>query len=227
VDEDKLQSRIGYRFSDPDLLRRALTHRSAGTEHNERLEFLGDGALNFTIARWVFDAFPREREGILSRLRARMVCTETLAEVAEELALGDLVYLGSGERKAGGHRRESIMADAVEAIVGAVLLDGGVEAMQAVVHRLWTDRVAGLDPRSVNKDPKTRLQERLQARGQPLPAYQLVETAGADHDQRFFIECRVAERSPVRGEGSSKRRAEQDAAQRMLERMDQEEDGDD
>ena len=223
MDEAKLQEYIGYRFEDTGLLRQALTHRSAGTAHNERLEFLGDGALNFTVARWLFDASPREREGILSRLRARLVCTETLAEVAEDLSLGDLVYLGSGERKAGGHRRESIMADAVEAVIGAVLLDGGESAMQGVVHRLWAARVASLDPRSVNKDPKTRLQEHLQAQGQPVPTYQLVETAGADHDQRFFIECRVTNHAPVRGEGSSKRRAEQDAAQKMLARITAEE----
>jgi ribonuclease-3 len=216
VDEGKLQDRIDYRFGDPDLLRQALTHRSAGAANNERLEFLGDSGLNFTVARWLFEAFPREREGVLSRLRARLVCTETLAEIGEELELGALVYLGPGERKAGGHRRESILADSVEAVLGAVLLDGGVGAMESLVHRLWAQRVQGLDPRSVNKDPKTRLQEHLQSQGLALPEYQLVETVGAEHQRRFFIECAIADHEPVRGEGTSKRRAEQEAAQRML-----------
>ncbi len=219
MDEAVLQRRIGYELTDPALLRRALTHRSAGGENNERLEFLGDGALNFCVARWLYEAFPREREGVLSRLRAGLVCTETLAAIAEELELGQLVYLGPGERKAGGHRRESILADAVEALVGAILLDGGVMAMEEVVHRLWADRMASLDPRSVTKDPKTRLQEFLQAAGQPLPEYRLVEAAGAEHARRFYIECSVIGHEPVRGEGSSKRRAEQEAARRMLARL--------
>ncbi|KPV41693.1 hypothetical protein AN478_01020 [Thiohalorhabdus denitrificans] len=216
MDEATLQARIGYSFQDPDLLRRALTHRSAGPQNNERQEFLGDAALNFTVASWLYERFPQEREGVLSRLRARLVCTEALAEIAEELELGKLVYLGPGERKAGGHRRESILADSVEALLGAVLLDGGVEAMQGVIHRLWEGRIADLDPRSVNKDPKTRLQEHLQSQGQPLPEYQLVEAVGADHQRLFYIECTVVGYDPVRGEGSSKRRAEQEAAQRML-----------
>ncbi|MFA9461724.1 ribonuclease III [Thiohalorhabdus methylotrophus] len=219
MDEASLQARIGYSFRETDLLRRALTHRSAGTQNNERQEFLGDAALNFTVARWLYERFPKEREGVLSRLRARLVCTEALAEIAEELELGRLVYLGPGERKAGGHRRESILADSVEALVGAVLLDGGVEAMQSMVYRLWESRVTNLDPRSVNKDPKTRLQEHLQSQGQPLPEYQLVETVGAEHQRLFYIECTVIGHEPVRGEGSSKRRAEQEAAQRMLDFM--------
>jgi len=217
VDETQLQHRIDYTFGDPSLLRQALTHRSAGAANNERLEFLGDSGLNFTVARWLFEAFPREREGVLSRLRARLVCTETLAEIAEELELGALVYLGPGERKAGGHRRESILADSVEAVLGAVLVDGGVAPMEGLIHRLWADRLAAADPRSVTKDPKTRLQEFLQSQGQPLPDYQLVETAGAEHKRRFFIQCTAVGQETVRGEGTSKRRAEQDAAQKMLE----------
>ncbi|HKJ70779.1 MAG TPA: ribonuclease III [Gammaproteobacteria bacterium] len=219
MDEERLQQRIGYRFADPDLLRQALTHRSAGAVNNERLEFLGDSGLNFTVARWLFDAFPRQREGVLSRLRARLVCTETLAEIAEELELGALVYLGPGERKAGGHRRESILADAVEALLGAVLLDGGVEGMEALIHRQWAGRMEAVDPRSVTKDPKTRLQEFLQSRGQPLPEYRLVETVGAEHQRRFFIDCTIVGEEPIRGEGTSKRRAEQEAARRMLHHL--------
>ena len=219
MDEERLQQRIGYRFGDPGLLRQALTHRSAGTVNNERLEFLGDSGLNFTVARWLFEAFPKEREGVLSRLRARLVCTETLAEIAEELELGALVYLGPGERKAGGHRRESILADSVEAILGAVLLDGGVAPMEDMVHRLWAERMEAADPRSEIKDPKTRLQEHLQSQGQPLPDYQLVETVGAEHQRRFFIQCTIVGTEPVRGEGTSKRRAEQEAAQRMLQAL--------
>jgi ribonuclease-3 len=219
VDEQRLQEAIGYTFNDPALLRQALTHRSAGAVNNERLEFLGDSALNFTIARWLYEAFPKEREGVLSRLRAHLVCTEALGEVADELGLKALVYLGSGERKAGGHRRESILADTVEAIIGAVLLDGGETPMQSLVHRLWADRMANADPKTVNKDPKTRLQELLQSEGRPLPSYELVETAGAEHARQFYICCTVAGEEPVRGGGTSKRRAEQDAAQRMLEQL--------
>ena len=219
MDENLLQQWIDYRFEDPALLRQALTHRSAGAVNNERLEFLGDSGLNFTVARWLFEGFPREREGVLSRLRARLVCTETLAEIAEELELGSLVYLGPGERKAGGHRRESILADTVEAVLGAVLVDGGVAAMEGLVHRLWGDRLENVDPRSVNKDPKTRLQEHLQSQGQPLPKYQLVETVGAEHQRRFYIDCAIVGGETVRGEGTSKRRAEQEAAQQMLRRL--------
>jgi len=219
VDEALLQKRIGYRFRDPGLLRRALTHRSAGSENNERLEFLGDSVLNFTVAHWLFGAYPDQPEGVLSRMRANLVCTATLAEVAEELDLGPLVYLGWGERKAGGHRRESILADALEALVGAVLVEGGVEAMTELVHRLWAPRMAALEPEAATKDPKTRLQEHLQAQGGTLPGYSLVETSGADHAQRFIIECAVDGQEAVRGEGSSKRRAEQEAAQEMLRRL--------
>lgn len=219
MDENHLQQRIGYRFEDAALLRQALTHRSAGAVNNERLEFLGDSGLNFTVARWLFEAFPREREGVLSRLRARLVCTETLAEIAEELELGALVYLGPGERKAGGHRRESILADTVEALLGAVLVDGDVAAMESLVRRLWGERLENVDPRSVNKDPKTRLQEYLQGQGQSLPEYHLVETVGAEHQRRFYIDCAIVGGEAVRGEGTSKRRAEQEAAQQMLRRL--------
>lgn len=219
MDEQRLQEAIGYTFDDPALLRQALTHRSAGPVNNERLEFLGDSALNFTIARWLYEAFPEEREGVLSRLRAHLVCTDALGEVADELSLKELVYLGSGERKAGGHRRESILADAVEAIIGAVLLDGGDGPMQALVHRLWAERLAEADPKTASKDPKTRLQEILQSEGRPLPSYELVETAGAEHAREFYIRCCVTGEEPVRGSGTSKRRAEQDAAQRMLQQL--------
>lgn len=219
MDEAILQERIGYRFQDPRLLRRALTHRSAGSENNERLEFLGDSGLNFTVARWLFEAYPNQPEGVLSRMRANLVCTGTLAEVAEELDLSPLVYLGWGERKAGGHRRESILADALEALIGAVLVEGGVDAMTELVHRLWAPRMAALDPEAATKDPKTRLQEHLQGQGYPLPEYTLVETSGADHAQQFTTECTVEGQVAVRGEGSSKRRAEQEAAQEMLRRL--------
>ncbi len=219
VDVATLQQRMGYSFRQPARLKRALTHRSAGADNNERLEFLGDSALNFIIARWLFQQFPREQEGVLSRLRAHLVCTETLAALATELELDQLIYLGLGERKAGGHQRESILADTMEALVGAILLDGGVEEMEAFVRWLWTPRIERLDPYSVYKDPKTRLQEFLQGQGQSLPAYELIETAGADHNQRFYIRCVVAGGKISLGEGSSKRRAEQEAAQRMLEQL--------
>ncbi len=219
MDEALLQERIDYRFRDPALLRRALTHRSAAAENNERLEFLGDSALNFLVARWLFEAHPYQREGTLSRMRAALVRTETLAAIAEDLDLGSLIYLGSGERKAGGYGRKSILADTLEALLGAVLLEGGVEAVEPVVHRLWADWMQAVDPYMTIKDPKTRLQEYLQSQGRPLPNYVLVGTQGADHARRFFIECVVEKQESVRGEGTSKRRAEQEAAQEMLRKL--------
>jgi len=214
---DPIETRIGYRFEEPRLLAAALTHRSAGAPHNERLEFLGDGALNFIIAEALFRRLPRATEGELSRLRATLVNGATLAELARDLEMGDFLRLGPGELKSGGHRRESILADALEAVIGAVYLDGGFEACRAVVLGLWSERLDSLPDAASLKDPKTRLQEWLQARGRALPRYELVEARGAEHARVFRIVCTIdgiGER--FAGEGSSRRKAEQAAAAAAL-----------
>lgn len=211
---------LPYTFEDPGLLEQALTHRSRGNPHNERLEFLGDALLNFTIAALLYDERPRSAEGDLSRMRARLVRDRTLAEIARELNLGDHVLLGPGELKSGGYLRESILADALEAIFGAVLLDGGVDAARRVVESLLKPRLAALPAADMLKDPKTRLQELLQARGLALPDYTVVEERGADHLREFTVECGVELlEAPVRATASSRRKAEQAAARGVLERL--------
>lgn len=209
----------GYRFDEPAWLDQALTHRSASATNNERLEFLGDSILNFVIAEEVFRRRPDEPEGDLSRLRANLVNKQSLAAIAWAIDLGDCIRLGSGELKSGGHRRDSILADALEAVFGAIYLDGGFEAVRRVIVDLYRDRLTDLPSAHELKDPKTRLQEHLQGQGYPLPEYTLVETSGADHAQQFTTECTVEGQVAVRGEGSSKRRAEQEAAQEMLRRL--------
>ncbi len=221
ANRDRLQEVLGYRFADPSLLELALTHRSRGARNNERLEFLGDSILNHFIAEQLFQRYSECDEGDLSRMRAALVRGEVLAELARELALGDEILLGPGERKGGGRRRDSILADALEAIVGAMLLDGGHEAARERVLAWFGERLAAVSPQSAEKDAKTSLQERLQGRGLPLPEYHLVEVQGADHCQQFTVECRLVE--PVLqqcGSGSSRRRAEQAAAGAMLELLD-------
>jgi ribonuclease-3 len=215
--QDQLSERLGYRFKNPELLESALTHRSFGRRNNERLEFLGDALLNFVIARELFDRCPELAEGLLSRLRANLVKGDTLAEVAFELDLGHSLRLGAGARKTGGYRRKSILADALEAVLGAVCLDGGTEAGAAVVQRLFAQRLAHLPTEGNLKDPKTRLQEYLQARGALLPIYQLEAVTGPEHDQRFEVSCRVHDAAaPFRGVGASRRDAEQQAASLAL-----------
>lgn len=217
--QDRLSQRIGHVFQRPELLRRALRHRSAGREHNERLEFLGDAVLNFVVGQALYDAFPDAREGELTRYRARLVSGATLAEVAREQGLGPHLELGSGELKSGGRDRASILADALEAVVGAVLLDGGFEAARQVILDLFGERIVAVSSASL-KDPKTRLQEFLQARRLPLPDYEIVDVEGADHHRSFLVECRVpGAGNPVRARGSSRRKAEQAAALKALERM--------
>jgi ribonuclease-3 len=215
-----LQEALSYRFRAPGLLAQALTHRSHGTPHNERLEFLGDGVLNCVVAAELYVRFPGLREGELSRLRASLVREQRLHELAVRLALGELLRLGEGELKSGGFRRPSILADAFEALIGAVFLDGGFEAAREVVARLYQPVLAGLDARGAEKDPKTRLQEWLQSRRYALPQYSVVATHGAAHDQRFEVECLVRELA-VRtvGTGASRRLAEQEAARAAFEQL--------
>ncbi len=209
---------FGYVFVTPELCCSAVTHRSAGTDHNERLEFLGDSILNCSVARLLYDAHPEVDEGALSRLRATLVSGETLAKIAAELGLGEHLRLGSGELKTGGFRRASILADALEAILGAIFLDSGFDAAAAVVARLMGPRMTDLPAADTLKDPKTRLQEALQAHGLALPIYTLTAVAGDPHAQSFTVSCEV----PVLGvsavgEGGSRRRAEQLAAAKLLD----------
>ena len=212
--------KLGYRFRDPGLLDAALTHRSAGPNNYERLEFLGDALLNFVVARLLFREFPDASEGDLSRYRAALVSAEPLAAIATELALGSQLRMGAGEFKSGGHRRGSILADAFEAVLAAVYLDGGIEPAASLLERTYAGRLASLPTADALKDSKTRLQELLQSRGEPLPTYTLEEVSGEPHDQWFVANCEVISKSlRCVGEGSSRRRAEQEAAQKALESL--------
>lgn len=215
-----LEKAIGYAFADSSLLQTALTHRSHSSPHNERLEFIGDSVLNCAIALELYRRFPDFAEGEMSRLRANLVRQETLHQIADDLSLGDALRLGEGELKSGGHRRPSILADAVEAIIGAVHLDSGFEAATALVVRLYETRLAAIVPGQQIKDPKTRLQEYLQARRLALPKYVLMDTSGEAHAQNFRVACEIA---PLKlfteGSGQSRRAAEQMAAERALENL--------
>lgn len=214
------EARLGYAFRDPALLDAALTHRSAGKRNYERLEFLGDAMLNFAVAVLLFREYPDADEGDLSRYRAALVSGESLAAVAAQLGLGEQLRLGGGELKTGGFRRSSILADALEALFGAIYLDGGVAAASAVIERLFAGRLGELPEAHELKDPKTRLQEHLQGRGLPLPQYAVEEMSGEPHEHWFVASCEVAALGlRARGEGSSRRRAEQEAAQRVLEQL--------
>jgi len=215
-----LQRVLRYRFAQSKLLQLALTHRSRGNPNNERLEFLGDAVLNMVVAELLYRARFNAPEGDLSRLRARIVRERTLAEVARELELGEYVLLGSGELKSGGFLRDSILADALEAIIGAVFLDGGFECACDLVERLMSQRIANLPDAEQLKDAKTRLQEQLQSRSLDLPDYEVVDTRGADHDRRFTVVCRVAMlEAPVQATASSRRKAEQAAATMALDEI--------
>ncbi len=211
---------IGYEFADPDLLTRALTHRSHGPGHYERLEFLGDSLLNLVAAELLFERRPHASEGDLSRLRSRLVRDRTLAEIAIELGLSDHLRLGQGERKSGGFLRESILADVMEALIGAVFVDGGFDQARQVVIALLDERERKLPDAERLKDPKTRLQELLQGHGHPLPEYQVIAESGADHIKQFRVECRVGDLvAPVVAEAGSRRKAEQAAARLMHEQL--------
>lgn len=213
-------SKLGHVFSDVSLLRTALTHRSFGTPNNERLEFLGDGILDCVIAASLYNRFPDLPEGDLSRLRANLVRQESLHQLAQELRIGDFLRLGEGELRSGGAQRPSILADALEAVFGAIYLDAGFSAAQSVIEKLYTPLLDQLKPGQFQKDAKTRLQEWLQARKKSLPRYQLLETTGAAHDQRFEVACNID--SPVLrtvGYGPSRRIAEQVAAEQALKEL--------
>lgn len=215
---DGLSQNLGYDFKDPQLLQVAVTHRSAGGQNNERLEFLGDAALGYIVADWLYTLFPDADEGQLSRLRASLVKKETLADIARSAAVGDYLHLGSGELKSGGFRRDSILADALEAILGGIVLDSGFEACRACVQRLFSSKIHEISVLDELKDPKTRLQEYLQSRKLDLPVYEVMKVTGKSHNQRFYVECRVAgARQSSQGKGSSRRRAEQAAAAGMLD----------
>jgi ribonuclease III len=211
---------LGHEFKDESLYLTALTHRSASSAHNERLEFLGDAVLNCAVAQMLYEAHTGVDEGALSRLRASLVSGETLAQIAAGHQLGDYLRLGSGELKSGGFRRASILADALEALIGAVMVDAGFDAAAAVVRRLVGPRMRDLPPAESLKDAKTRLQELLQSQGLPLPAYNLASVQGESHSQVFAVTCEVGSMNLITsGEGSSRRRAEQLAAERMLAAM--------
>jgi ribonuclease-3 len=213
-----LEERLGYRFNSPALLEQAVTHRSHGAVHNERLEFLGDAVLNCTIAQLLYQKYARLNEGDLSRLRANLVKQSSLAEIAERIALSDFLRLGEGEMKSGGFRRPSILADTMEAIFGAVLVDGGFEAGSGVIARLFEPVLKHVDPKTLGKDSKTLLQEYLQGKRLPLPVYTVVETRGAAHNQEFEVECAIPKLEvSVRGNGRSRRSAEQTAAKLALD----------
>jgi ribonuclease-3 len=215
---EEFDSRIGHRFSDPELLRRALTHRSYGPAHNERLEYLGDSALNCAVALELYHRFPDLTEGELSRLRANLVNQNSLAAVAQQFAFGARLRLGEGELKSGGARRPSMLADAVEAVVGAAFLDGGFAAAHRVVQVLLGAALDAIDPAVSGKDPKTLLQEYLQGRKLALPQYAVVATRGEAHEQQFQVECVIPELGiRSQGEGASRRGAEQEAARQAYE----------
>ena len=215
-----LETTLQYRFQNAELFQQALTHRSATSKNNERLEFLGDAVLDFVISEIVYRARPDAPEGDLSKLRASLVKDESLAALALELGLGEHLILGSGELKTGGHRRESILADALEALFGAVFLDRGFDEAQAIITRTYARRLHNLPDVADLRDPKTRLQEWLQARKLELPVYDLVSVSGKDHKKRFEVSCTVAEKSAVTtGESTTRRKAEQKAARAMIEKV--------
>lgn len=215
-----LERSLQYEFQDKALLKRALTHKSAHHQHNERLEFLGDAILNCAVADLLFSQFQNATEGELTRARASLVNQSTLAEIAHEKSLGDYLCLGMGEQKSGGFRRDSILADALEAILGAIYLDMGFLTAHDTVQKWFQSRLAILKPEEQEKDPKTQLQEWLQANQKPLPRYQVVSMVGEPHAQIFTVKCEIAELSLlVEGQGTSRRIAEQRCARKMLEKI--------
>ena len=215
-----VEEKLGYRFSRSQLLKEALTHRSHNAVHNERLEFLGDSILNCCVADVLVQRFPQLAEGDLSRLRAALVNKNVLCDIALALELGNEILLGEGELKSGGHRRPSILADTLEALIGAVFVDGGFAAAAGVVTHLFAANFATLDPASIAKDHKTRLQEYLQSRKIAVPVYDIVETSGEAHEQTFRVLCRIPNiRKRFEGSGSSRKMAEQDAAAKAFQEI--------
>lgn len=216
----QLENKLGYIFKDNTLLRQALTHRSASTNHNERLEFFGDAILSFVVADYLYHQLSKIDEGQLSRMRAHLVKGDTLADIGRQLNLSDALNMGQGEQRTGGNKRRSIISDAVEAIIAAVYLDGGLSAAHALIHRLLADHLSNPIKALQAKDPKSYLQERLQAMGLPLPVYAIQQTQGLQHKQVFTVTCRIPNASIcTTGVGTNRRSAEQQAAQAALQQM--------
>ncbi|MEI8208163.1 MAG: ribonuclease III [Methylococcales bacterium] len=215
---DVLCKRLGLTFNNPQLFTMALTHRSANSNNNERLEFLGDSILGFVVAQKLYDIFPSASEGVLSRLRANLVNQSSLADLARKHQLGDYLLLGSGELKSGGFRRDSILSDALEAIMGALFKDQGIEACQLWVEQLFAEKLGNLSLENWQKDPKTQLQELMQSKKQALPEYTLITMSGLAHEQLFQVKCSIPLiKETCIGSGISRKRAEQSAAELMLE----------
>ncbi|CRK85720.1 Ribonuclease 3 [Candidatus Providencia siddallii] len=213
----RLQQKLGYQFKQNELLIQALTHRSASNKHNERLEFLGDSILSFIIANVLYRRFPKIDEGDMSRMRATLVRGNTLAEMAREFELGKCLRLGPGEFKSGGFRRESILADTTEALIGSIFIDSDLKTIEKIVLDWYKIRLNKIIPGDKQKDPKTRLQEYLQGRHLPLPNYLVIQVKGEAHDQEFIINCQVnGINQKINGVGSSRRKAEQNAADQIL-----------
>ncbi|QCI24900.1 ribonuclease III [Buchnera aphidicola (Rhopalosiphum padi)] len=214
---NKIQQVLGYTFTHQDLLKQALTHRSASSKHNERLEFLGDSILSFVIANALYKHFPYIDEGDMSRMRATLVRGNTLAEIAYEFDLGEYLQLGQGELKSGGFRRESILANTVEALIGGIYLDSNIKTVEELILKWYEKRLEKISPGDTQKDPKTRLQEYLQSKHLSLPSYLIVEVYGEAHNQLFTIQCEVSTiPKSLIGKGTSRRKAEQDAAKKAL-----------
>ena len=218
----QLAQRLGHEFSDSELLDLAFRHRSSGLQNNERLEYLGDAVLGMIIAEALFERFSGAKEGDLTRARARLVKEPTLAEIARGFGLGQFLNLGSGELKSGGRDRDSILSDALEAIIGAIYLDAGFSVVRSVVISWYAERLETMNPLKLEKDPKTRLQEWLQSQGQPLPVYRVEQETGEPHDREYQVSCSVqGNEQPYMGQGTGRRRAEQMAAQAALEALGQ------
>lgn len=220
---ERLEKQIGYQFNNIEYLKQALTHRSAGAKNNERLEFLGDSILNFSIGQALYNKFPKSPEGELSRMRATLVREQTLAMIAKQFNLGEYLRLGSGELKSGGNRRDSILSDCVEAIIAAMYLDSNKD-MDRIIDRIWDwykDFLAEITPGDAQKNPKTRLQEYLQGRKLGLPIYEVLDIKGQAHDQIFKVSCKVANfEEDFIGTGTSRRKAEQNAAEQVINKLD-------
>ena len=217
---DQLERKIGYKFLNSNLLQLALTHRSAHHEHNERLEFLGDSILNFVIASDLYERFSFATEGEMSRMRAILVCEQALADIAIKFELSSYINLGQGELKSGGIRRKSTLADAVEAIIGAIFKDSNIDITSSIVLKWYSDKLESLDPKSTKKDPKTRLQEYLQAKKIGLPSYEVIKINGKDHEQEFVVSGTIYSiDNPITAKASSRRKAEQKIAELALEQL--------
>lgn len=214
---NQLQNKIGYNFYERRLLEQALTHRSANTKHNERLEFLGDSVLNYIISKDLYYRFPQINEGNMSRMRAMLVCGNTLAEMARVLNLGEYIRLGQGEVKNGGYRLNSILANAVEALIGGILLDSNISTTEKLILSWYQKRLNNIFPEQIKKDPKTLLQEYLQSHHLPLPHYSVIAVEGVAHKQEFVVCCDIkGSFQSVIGSGSSRKKAEQEAAKKVL-----------